>query len=249
MLGATYVVRYGLHSHRESQLATRAEEPAKTRTPLSRERVLRGAIELADRDGLDAVSMRKLGQELGVEAMSLYNHVSNKEDLLDGMVDTIVGEIELVEPGDDWKTTITEQMMNARAVMKRHPWAIQVFESQVDISPALLGYFDRFLGLFRASGFSLGLIHHGLHSLGSRMLGFTQELFDDSGGGEERTEEEKAMMMQQLAAAFPNIGAMMAEITHDEDSILGSGCDDDVEFRFSVELILDGLERLHEARS
>lgn len=214
-------------------------EPA-PRVPLSRDRVVHAAVELADASGIDAVSMRKLGQALGVEAMSLYNHVANKEEILDGMVDLIVGEIDLVDPSIDWMPATRRQILTARQIMLEHRWAPAVIETRVKISPALMRYFDNLLGLMRVGGFSYDLAHHAMHVLGSRALGFNQELFepDDAAAADVETEQ----MLRELADQLPYMVGMLAEITHqDPDSTIG-WCDDQTEFEFGLDLILDGLE-------
>ena len=190
--------------------------------------------------------MRKLGQELGVEAMSLYYHVANKDEILDGMVDHVVGGIALQPGGPNWKSAMREQIVAARRVMKHHRWAPGVIESRTNISMAMMRYMDAIGGIFRSGGFSVDLMHHAMHTLGSRVLGFSQELFDDSDSLDASPEMEAAFM-EQVSAAFPNIAAVMEEIQHQEESIVGSGCDDDVEFRFALDIILDGLERAREA--
>jgi AcrR family transcriptional regulator len=216
------------------------------RTPLSRERILRAAIDLADRKGIDALSMRGLGQALGVEAMSLYNHVSNKEDLLNGVVETLVGEIGQAPSDPDWKTTLRNQALAARAVLMQHQWAPRVIESRGDFSPAMMEYYEGIVGILLNGGLSADLAHHALHVLGSRVLGFTQELYEESADAPEDP-QVAALMMQQMLAAYPNLSAMAAAANHDGDDVLGDGCDSDFEFTFALDLILDGLERLKEA--
>ncbi len=218
--------------------------PATTerRTPLTRERVLGAAVALADHEGIEAVSMRRLGTELGVEAMSLYNHVANKEDVLDGMVDVILAEIES-GPGDaEWKSALRKRILSARRAMLRHPWASAVIVSRRQASPAMMAYMDGVAGILLKGGFSVDLLHHGMHVLGSRVLGFSQELFDDS-GELVQSPEMQAVMLQQLAAAYPNISAIVRQVQHDEASVVGAGCDDQLEFEFALDLLLDGLER------
>ena len=222
---------------------TQARPSAAPRVPLSKDRVLRAAVELADRGGTEAVSMRKLGQELGVDAMSLYHHVQNKDDILDGIVDVVVGEIDVSPVGDGWKTELRHLVMTARTVMLRHPWAPRVIEERTDPGPAQLGYMERVLAILRGGGFSLDLAHHSIHVLGSRVLGFTQDLYDDSDKG--RVEPEMAALMaRQMADTYPYISELALAATHDGG--LG-GCDDDFEFAFGLDLILDGLDRLREA--
>ena len=194
----------------------------------------------ADEHGLEELSMRKLGQELGVEAMSLYYHVSNKDEILDGMVDHVIAQIEMQPGGDDWKTGMRRQIMAAREVMSRHQWAIEVLETRNTMSPVIMRYFDTVGGLFRQGGFSVDLMHHAMHALGSRVLGFTRELFDDSADDEPLMDEAAVKHLQE---GFPNIAAIVEEIQHQEETIVGSGCDDDIEYRFALDILLDGLER------
>ena len=222
-------------------MATQGDVGAQPRVPLSRERVLGAAVALADDGGVDALSMRKLAQELGVVPMALYKHVSNKDELLDGMVDVVVGEIDPPPGGTDWKTTIRQRVLSARSALLRHPWASQVIESRTDPTPTVLEYMDSMVGIFRAGGFSIDLTHHAMHAMGSRLLGFTQELFDDS---VDLDPAATAVMVQQMAGKYPHIIEMLVAITHDEASVVGQGCDDQFEFEFALDLMLDGLERL-----
>src|SRR5713226_2500728 len=127
-------------------MATQTDTNGKRRTPLSRERVLRAAIVLADTGGIDSLTMRKLGQELGVEAMSLYNHVANKDDILDGIVDLVFGEIDVPSDRADWKTTMRQRAISAREVLLRHPWATSLMQSRSKPGPATLRHNDSVLG-------------------------------------------------------------------------------------------------------
>jgi len=216
------------------------------RVPLSRARVLRAAVTVADEDGLQAVTMRRLADELGAEAMSLYYHVARKDDVLDGIVDVIAAEInEAVEqagvPAADWKPVMRQRILAARRVLLRHPWAPGLFETRGGASPAVLRYYDNLVGLMRSGGFSNDLAHHALHALGSRAIGFSQELFDPGGGA---GSAGGGPPPEDLAAQFPHLAGLMAEIAHDDpDSTLG-WCDDQAEFEFGLDLLLDGLDRL-----
>jgi AcrR family transcriptional regulator len=209
---------------------------AEHRSTLTRERVLAAAVELADNDGIDAVSMRKLGQVLGIEAMSLYTHVRGKEDLLDGMVEVVVAEIPDVDRRADWKVTLRAMILDARASLLRHPWAPRVIETRLEPGPSMLAYMDRAAGILRAGGFSDDLTHHAMHALGSRVLGFDQDLFDDDTGPDADTAEIAAA----LATTFPNIAAVALAASHQGGF---GGCDDAFEFAFGLDLVLDGLER------
>jgi AcrR family transcriptional regulator len=177
--------------------------------------------------------------------MSLYNHVANKEEILDGMVDAVVSEIEAPANGADWKAAMRGRVLSARLVLMRHPWAPRVIESRTRASPTVMKYMDSILGILFAGGFSTDLAHHALHALGSRILGFTQELYDDSGELDE-SPAVAAIMLQQMTAVYPHISTMVSAISHDEQSVLGQGCDDQVEFEFALDLILDGLQRLRD---
>ena len=217
---------------------TEAAFSTERRAPLTRERVLRAAVELADRDGIAALSMRKLGQELGVEAMALYRHVRNKDDLLDGLVETVVGEIELPYPSRDWMAAMRALVMSSRQVTLSHPWAPRVIIDRPTVGPATLRHIDAVLGILSAGGFTIDMAHHALHVLGSRILGFTQDPFNDT--EDVRPEPDVAVRRaRELAAVFPHVGELALAATH--EGALG-GCDDDVEFAFGLDLILEGLE-------
>jgi AcrR family transcriptional regulator len=231
-------------------VATQAEPGPAPRISLSRERVLRAAVKIADERGIEALTMRRLAEELGAEAMSLYYHVANKEDLLDGVagviateINNVVDQIDVPSEGADWKNAMRRRILSARKVLLRHPWAPHVFETRTNTSPAVLQYHDALVGLMRDGGFSYDLIHHALHALGSRALGFTQELFDPGdGAGTEEATAGLAAMADQL----PHLGAMMMEVAHDDpDSTLG-WCDDQTEFEFGLDIILEGLDRMRE---
>ena len=190
-------------------MVTETETTTEPRTPLTRDRVFRAAIKIADEGGLDALTMRHLAEELGVEAMSLYYHVANKEAVLDGIIDAIMSEIEEAAEGFsptekdvDWQTALRQRILIARSVMLKHKWAPSVFETRTSISPVTMRYFDSLLGIVREGGFSYDLAHHGMHALGSRMLGFTQELFEPDNPAE-TDETEAKEMMEQMADQLP----------------------------------------------
>jgi AcrR family transcriptional regulator len=215
-----------------------AQPGVRPHATLSRERLLAAAIELADRDGIEAVSMRKLAQGLGFDPMSLYNHVRNKDDLLDSMIDAVVGDIRPDTSDRDWKISLSTTVLSARRTLLRHPWVPGVIDSRRDPGPATLRYLDTVLGILRRGGFSVDEGHHALHILGSRILGFTRDLFDDRGA--RPTPEAAAAVARQLAADYPHLAELAVAATHDGG--LG-GCDDDAEFVLALDLILDGLER------
>ena len=207
-----------------------------TRPRLNRERVLATAIALADALGSDALSMRRLATELDVVPMALYKHVANKQQLLDGMVDTIIGEIERAPFEGDWRAAVRQQVLSARSALQRHSWARRVIETRVGKSLAVLDYIEAFTALFLAGGFSADLTHHVMHALGGRMWGFTQEVFEDSGPVDLPPE-----MMAAMAQRYPSI---LAVARPHEDSVVGDGCDDQFEFEFALDLLLEGFDRL-----
>jgi AcrR family transcriptional regulator len=223
------------------QMAQQLEAPR--RVPLSRDRVLRAAVTLADTAGIESLSMRKLAQELGVVPMALYKHVANKEELLDGMVDIVVGEIDPPVHGTDWKSAVRQRILSARRALLRHPWASRVLESRTNPTPLVLGYMDSMIGMFRAGGFSIDLTHHVMHTVGSRIFGFTQELFEDSPSVDPETQ---ATMPPEMAQRYPYITELLLAVYHDEASVVGPGCDDQFEFEFALDLLVDGIERLRQ---
>ncbi|MCK6210306.1 TetR/AcrR family transcriptional regulator C-terminal domain-containing protein [Georgenia sp. EYE_87] len=214
------------------------------RAPLSRERVLRAAVALADADGIEALSMRRLAERLGVVPMALYKHVANKEELLDGMVDVVLGEIEPPPEEADWRTAVRERILSARRALLRHPWARPVIESRTGASPVVLDHMDALVATFRAGGFSAVLTHHVMHALGSRMWGFTQEVFPSPPPPDDP--EQREAMFRQVAARWPHIVEIAGARAHDDDSVVGQGCDDQFEFEFTLDLMLDGFERLRQ---
>jgi AcrR family transcriptional regulator len=203
--------------------------------------VLRAAIALADEAGIESLSMRKLAEELGVVPMALYKHVASKEELLDGMIDIMVGEIDPPAADADWKVAIRQRILSARSSLRRHPWAAGAIESRTDPSPAMLAYIDSMIGMFLADGFSIDLTHHALHALGSRLYGFTPEIFDDSQGLDPQA---LATLVAQLKDSFPHVTKLAQAVYHDAASVVGQGCDDQFEFEFALDLLLDGLDRL-----
>ncbi|MFE7929258.1 zinc-binding dehydrogenase [Streptomyces sp. NPDC057456] len=160
------------------EITTKVGVAAQSRPPLSKGRVLGAAVALADEGGVDALSMRNIAQALGVVPMALYKHVANKNELLDGMIDVLMGEIDPPADGTDWKTTVRRRVLSARRMLLRHPWAPAVIESRTKAratpTPAVMAYLDSMIGVFRAGGFSIRLVHHAMHVMGSRLLGFSR---------------------------------------------------------------------------
>jgi AcrR family transcriptional regulator len=221
---------------------------AKTvREPLSRERVLAAATALADADGIQALTMRRLAAELGIEAMSLYYHLPGKEGLLDGLVEAVVGEVDAaaagVEQTGDWRSVLRRRFLAAREVMLRHPWAPGLIGARANVPVGVYAYYEGIVATLVGAGFSYRIAHRALHAFGSMPLGFVQEAFrpDAAGGGTDSDggEADPAAM----AASMPHMTAMMAaELHHVADPMLGF-CDSQVEFEFTLDLLLDGLDR------
>ena len=219
-------------------MATQTDPGSAPRIPLSRRRILDAAVALADRGGVRSLSMRKLAHELGVEAMSLYHYVANKDDLLDGMVDLVFGEIELPTGEADWKTAMRRRAVSARAALRRHPWAIGLMDSRTSPGPATLRHHDAVIGSLREGGFSIELAAHAFSALDSYIYGFalseTSLPFDTA----EDSAEVAQMILKQLPAdQYPHLTELT--IGH----VLQPGYDYADEFEFGLDLILDGLER------
>ncbi len=219
---------------------------ADTRRPLSRERILDKAVALADEAGIDSVSMRNLAGRLGVVPMALYKHIANKEALLDGMIERIVSEIEPPTRGTDWKSGLRRRILSARSSLLRHPWASSLFESRTAPTPVVLDYMDSIADTFLTGGFPPDLTHQIMHTLGSRMWGFTQELFPSPPAPSDPGVREQ--VISQMAAHWPHIVVVASAADHTGEGIVGAGCDDQYEFEFALDLLLDGFERLRERR-
>jgi AcrR family transcriptional regulator len=220
-------------------------EQARPRAPLNRDRVLRAAVTLADEAGIDALSMRSLAQELGVVPMALYKHVANKDELIDGMVDVVVGEIDPPVADTHWENAIRRRILSARRALLRHPWSFRVIASRTSATPAVLDYTDSIIGMFRAGGFSVELTHHVMHALGRRMWGFTWELFDDSPSLDA---DARAARRREMAGRYPHLAEIAMPAARDGDPLVGPDCDQQFEFEFALNLLLDGFDRLRQER-
>ncbi len=217
--------------------------PAPRREALSRDRVLQSAIAFADASGIDSVSMRSLAQGLEVVPMALYKHVANKEDLLDGMIEVVVGEIGNPPQTGDWKADVRGRILTARSSLLRHRWSRAVLESRTAMTPAMLDYLNSLTGLFLNGGLSVDLTHHAMHALGNRMWGFNQELFAATPRSDTAAFDASK---KALPGRHPHLAEIARAAIHDDpDSAVGPGCDDQFEFEFSLDLILDGVELLH----
>jgi len=209
------------------------------RPPLTRERVLRAGIALADEAGIDGLSMRRLGQVLGVEAMSLYNHVANKDDLLDGMVELVVAEFEPPAAGPDWRAEVRRSSRSAYDALLRHRWACPLLVTRGNPSPPQLAYSDAVLGCLRAAGFSVELAHYAFHALDSHVVGFTlwQMSFPFKNQAE-LVDLGRRFLAQLPAADYPHL------TEHIRYHLEPASAEGQSAFDFGLELVLDSLERL-----
>ena len=227
-----------------------------SRTPLSRERVLAAAVALADEHGIQALTMRRLAVDLGVEAMSLYYHLPDKETLLDGVAETVVDEITTaVEPAaadtaangtGSWRAVLRRQFLTARGVMLRHPWAPGLLGTRRSIPISVFTYYDRILGTLVDAGFTYHLAHRALHAFGSMPLGFAQEVFSPAAAGGSMDVDTTEVDLAAMAASMPHLTAMVAAEVHAATDPTLGWCDGQVEFEFTLDLLLDGLDRLRD---
>jgi AcrR family transcriptional regulator len=206
--------------------------------------VLAAALKVADAEGLPAVTMRRVGASLGVEAMSLYHHLPGKDGLVDGLVETVVAEIEdevaRRPPNDGWREDLWTRCLAARRVMLRHPWAPGLIGSRSAIPAAAYAYFEAILATLIGGGFTYHLAHRALHSLGSMALGFAAEVFTPGGPMDDEAAEED---LARMAEALPHLVAMAAAELHDAADPMLGWCDGQAEFEFTLGLLLDGLDR------
>lgn len=216
-------------------MSTSSSTPPRT---LSRAKVVTAAIELADRLGLEATSMRRIAEELGVTPMALYAHIGNREELIDAMVDAVIEQIDLTPSGTTWKAQVRTVILASRTIILRHDWATSAIESRTLASPVVLHYMDALMGLLRGGGLSFDLVHHAMHALSTRMWGFTREVFPTPQLPEGA--RERAAALESFAHDCPNIVGMTVAIA---DS--GGACDSDAEFAFALDLLLDGIEQQH----
>src|SRR5664279_672472 len=219
-------------------MTTRTTKRAIRREPLTRERVLQAAIKLADQGGIESLSMRKLGQELGVEAMALYYHFANKDKVLDGIVDIVFSEIDLPDCGGDWKTAMRQRAISLRDALARHRWAIGMMESRANPGPASLRHHDAMIGSLRAGGFDMAMAAHGYALLESYVYGFALTKmnlpFDAT---DEVAEMAQGMLEPFPMDEYPNLVAFITE------HAMKPGYDFGDEFEYGLDVTLDGLER------
>jgi AcrR family transcriptional regulator len=209
----------------------------KKRLPLTHARIVDAALALADAEGLAALTMRRLGQTMGVEAMSLYKHVADKDALLDVLLERVLEAIELPLPGDDWRAGMRRRAMSARAVFARHSWAIGLLESRAqDSSPRRLAYFDGILGALRAAGFSNQLAMRAFSMLDAYIYGYILQEHSLAFRDDASLQEVGEDLLRQMADRYPHLTA----VTQD---VLAAGFDHGAEFAFGVEVLLDAFDR------
>lgn len=214
-----------------------APERTEPRATLTRERVLRAAIAFADAQGLASLSMRALGEELGVHAMSLYNHVANKDDLLDGIVDLVVGEIQVPSASAPWKSAMADRAYSAHAVLLRHPWACALLMSHVNVGPAMLRYVDATISCLYGAGFSLPMVDHAWNALDSHIYGFTLQKLNFPFEPGQYSKIAAGYLPSLDPAVHPGLQVLTA--------LVASGSHDGVhDLGFGLGLLLDGLERV-----
>jgi AcrR family transcriptional regulator len=221
-------------------MTTQTKRGPQQRAPLSRELVLQTAIRLADQGGLDSLSMRKLGQELGVEAMALYYHFANKDEIVDGIIDLVFSEIELPPTGPDWKAAMRRRAISLRDVLLRHRWAIGLMESRTNPGPANLRHHDAVLGSLRAGGMDIAMAAHAYSVLDGYIYGFalTKMNLPFDTGGAEIAEVAQTMLEPFPVNEYPHLVEFIT------DHAMQPGYDFGDEFEYGLDLILDGLERL-----
>ncbi len=222
-------------------MAARADLNAKPRAPLSRERVLRAALALADAGGIESLSMRRIGVVLQVEAMSLYNHVATKEDILDGIVDLVFTEIALPEDRADWKAALRERAISVREALLRHPWATSLMHSRTNPGPASLRHHDAVLGSLRKAGFTLVMAAHAVSVSDAYIFGFALQQVNVPLRSPEQVAEVGVNILGRLAGEYPHLAEMIT------DHAMKPGYDYSKEFEFGLDLILDGLERIRDS--
>ena len=210
------------------------------RTPLTRDRILSAAMKLADDGGINAVSMRKIAQELGVEAMSLYNHVASKDDIVDGIVDLVAAEIDLAPDNADWKAAMRRRVISAHEVLLQHPWAASLWMSSQTFGGARMRYADAVLRGFREGGFPEGLTYHAFHVIQCHVMGFTMYVASFDFDVEELERLAADFLETFPVDEYPDLALHIRQHSEPGDEHEGT-------FEFGLDLALDGLERLRDA--
>ncbi len=218
-------------------------------SPLNRTQVLAAGVALADREGLAAVSMRRLSANLGVVPMALYKHVTDKDDLVAGMIDLVVASYAAPSLGSDWRASVRRRVLSARDALLEHPWLRPAIEAATQRTPAVLAHMDAMAGEFAAGGLSYDLVHHAMHALGHRIWGFSPEAFSSPpapGAPPPPVPEpvEQEAMMAAMAQRFPHIAAIAMDTAARHPH---GACDEQFEFEFTLDLLLEAVAGLHAA--
>lgn len=224
-------------------MAKKTIDPSTTpRVPLSRERILLAAIALADEDGLESLSMRKLAQSLSVKAMSLYNYVTNRDDILDGIVDIVVSEIELpdMDGGADWQPAMRRRATSAHTVLLRHPWATMAMMSRLNVGPAMLRYVDATLGCLCKAGFSDEMADHAWNAIDSHIYGFTLQALNFPLDAAEYPEVAANYVENLPADQYPYLNQLTQHV-------IAGRYDGLHDFAFGLELLLTGLDKFRDS--
>ena len=219
-------------------MAAQSDLSTKRRSPLSRERVLSAAVVLADTGGIEALTMRRLGQDLGVEAMSLYNHVAGKEDILDGILDLVISEIAVPSDRADWKSAMRLRAISARKALLRHPWASSLMQSRTNPGLATLRHHDSVIGTLREAGFTIEMAAHAFSVIDSYIYGFAQQQQNLTYNTSPEAAQVAESILQQIPAEYPHLAELITE------HAMKPGYDYADEFEFGLDLILNGLEEI-----
>ena len=220
-------------------MAIDADAGTEQRVPLSRERLFRGAIAIADADGIGALTMRSLADEVGVKPMTLYHHIANKDEILDAIVEIVFSEIDLPACDTDWRAAIRDRTHSTRAALRRHPWATPMMQSRTNPGPETLRHHDWVIGTFRHAGCSWEMTAHAFSLVDAYLYGFAlQEQTMPFDSPDQVPEIAEAMMAQVSSEAYPHLTGFTAE------HILKPGYDYGKEFGYGLDIVLDALERL-----
>jgi AcrR family transcriptional regulator len=219
-------------------LESQVKPTSETRTPLSRERVLRAAIELADEGGIESLSIRKLAQEVGLRPMSLYHYVAGKDEIVNGILEMVVGQFELAGEGGDWESAIRRSATSAHHVLLAHPWACALMMSGAGVSASRMRYMEALLGRLRGAGFSAETTDHAYHALDSHIIGFTLWHVGYSAGMKGFPDSSAATSLRDLIGGYPYL------VEHAEQHMRKRRPGEPTDFEFGLELILGSLARM-----
>ena len=210
-----------------------------SRPRLNHTAVVEAAIRYANEHGLDELSMRRLADNLDVTPMALYKHVAGREQLIDAMVEAVASQIDAAREGESWKQALRTRILSARTLTQRHLWMQTAIETRTLAGPAVLGYMDDLMTIMKNGGLNADLVHYAMHSLSTRMWGFTRDVLPTPEMPDDPAEHRAALMA--YATEYPSIVWMATTAKN-----AGAACDSDAEFQFALDILLDAFERLHE---